>query len=337
MVKVSVILPVYGVAEYIEKCTLSLLAQTLDDMEFIFVDDHGPDDSIDIAKRTIAGHPREEQFRFMKPEHNLGAGMARNFAIPHAQGQYIAFVDSDDWVDPTMFEELYNQAVANGTTDLCCCQMQKVYPDGKIGGVLENPQVGNGLITAEKKRFLLTHYVSLFASFIYKKEFVTDNDIRFAEDRAADDSYFVSCAWMTAKDIAYVNKPFYKYLIRPGSVCTTKDSTKYEKRISVFDKLLAYSKKHGIYADFKEEIDFMYIKKGYLSSVTNYITNSTDPQKATFNRIYESFLKQVPDYCTNRYYRKNKSVRLLVFMLRHTPDLAIRVVRFWAKKNNVIS
>jgi len=337
MVKVSVILPVYGVAEYIEKCTKSLLAQTLDEMEFLFVDDHGPDDSIDIAKRTIAGHSRESQFRFLKPEHNLGAGMARNFAIPQAQGQYIAFVDSDDWVEPTMFEELYNEAVANGTTDLCCCQMQKVYIDGKTGGVLENPQVGNGEITAEKRKYLITNYVSLFASFIYKKDFVVSNDIKFAEDRAADDSYFVSCAWMLAKDIAYVNKPFYNYLIRPGSVCTTKDSTKYEKRISVFDKLMAYSKEHGVYSDFKEEIDFMYIKKGYLSSVTNYIINSTDPQKATFDRIYDYFVKQIPDYKENRYYRKKKSIRILVYMFRHTPKLAIRVVRVWVKKNNIIS
>ena len=65
MIKVSVILPVYGVAEYIEACTQSLLAQTLDEVEFLFVDDRGPDDSIAIAKRTIEGHPRQHQFRFL--------------------------------------------------------------------------------------------------------------------------------------------------------------------------------------------------------------------------------------------------------------------------------
>lgn len=84
MIKVSVILPVYGVSEYIEKCTRSLLAQSLEEMEFLFVDDHGPDDSIEVVRRTIAGHPREAQFRFLDPGKNLGPGLARNYAIPYA-------------------------------------------------------------------------------------------------------------------------------------------------------------------------------------------------------------------------------------------------------------
>ncbi|MBQ3949113.1 MAG: glycosyltransferase family 2 protein, partial [Bacteroidales bacterium] len=91
MIKVSVILPVYGVAEYIEKCAQSLLNQTLQEMEFIFVDDHGPDNSIELVQKMIADHPRKQQFVFLKPEHNLGAGMARTYAIPKAQGEYIAF------------------------------------------------------------------------------------------------------------------------------------------------------------------------------------------------------------------------------------------------------
>lgn len=337
MIKVSVILPVYGVAQYIEKCTESLLAQTLEEMEFIFVDDHGPDNSIEIARQMIAGHPRESQFRFLKPEHNLGAGMARNFAIPQASGEYIAFVDSDDWVMPTMFEELYNVAKQNDSCDLCCCQMQKEYLDGTKGDIMENPNVGNGLITKEKRAFILTHYVSLFTSFIYRGDFLLSKDIRFAEDRSADDSYMVSCAWMTAQSIAYVNKPFYHYLIRPGSVTTTKDSNKYLKRLAVFDKLMNYSKMHFVYKEYKSEIDFMYLKKGYLSSVINYVVNSSEPQTKTINGIYQAFVNQVPDYRHNKYFKQNKAIRLLVWMIQHVPHFAIPAIRVWARKNNIVS
>ena len=336
MVKVSVILPVYGVAEYIEKCTKSLLAQTLGEMEFIFVDDHGPDDSIDIAKRTIAGHPREGQFRFLKPEHNLGAGMARNFAIPQANGEYVAFVDSDDWVLPGMFEELYNAAKQNGDCDLCCCQMQKEYPDGSIGEILENPHVDNGLINHERRSFLLTHYVSLFASFIYKREFLLDNRILFAEDRSADDSYFVTCAWMKAESIAYVDKPFYRYLIRPGSVTTTKDSSKYQKRLSTFRKLMQYIKENRLYEEFKDEVDFIYLKKGYMASVFNYVSNSLEPKTATLREIYDELLSQVPDYNKNPFYKKKTSLRVLIWMLRHTPCTAKKVIAVYARKKNVV-
>ncbi len=337
MVRISVILPVYGVGQYIEKCTRSLLAQTLDDMEFVFVDDHGPDDSIAIAQRTIAGHPREAQFRFLRPEHNLGAGMARNFAIPQVKGEYVAFVDSDDWVEPTMFEELYAVAKQNDDSDLCCCEMQKVYPDGRRGDVLKNPHVGNGILTHEKRAFILTKYVSLFASFIYKREFLLKNDLRFAEDRSADDSYFVSCAWMKASSIAYVNKPLYQYLIRPGSVTTTKDSAKYKKRLAVFDNLMRYAKEHQVYDDFKPEIDFMYVKKGYLSSVTNYIINSSEPEFEVYEEIRKHLVGLIPDYESNRYYSRNIALRLLVWMLHWTPLIATKAIRLWVKKNNVIS
>lgn len=337
MVKVSVILPVYGVAQYIEKCVQSLLSQTLDDMEFIFVDDHGPDNSIELARRAIEGHPRQGQFVFLRPEHNLGAGMARNFAIPQTRGEYVAFVDSDDWVEPRMFEELYAAAMKHGCTDLCCCQMQKAYMDGSKGGVMENPHVGDGPITPEKRAYILTHYVSLFSSFIYRREFLLRNDIRFAEDRSADDSYFISCAWMTAASIAYVDKPFYQYLIRPGSVTTTKDSTKYQKRMAVFDKLMQYAKDRQVYDEFKPEIDFMYLKKGYLSSVTNYIVNSTDPNPAVYETIHDRLVELIPDYRSNKYYKKNSTLRLLNWMLRNMPRLATKAIRFWAQKNNVVS
>ena len=194
MIKVSVILPVYGVAEYIVKCTESLLAQTLDEMEFLFVDDHGPDNSIDLLRQTIAGHPREGQFRILRPEHNLGAGMARNFAIPEARGEYIAFVDSDDSIDPQMFERLYNEASRNDS-DLCCCQMQKYYLDGSRGEILENPHVEAGVLDHAKRAYILTHYVSLFASILFRRALVEQYQLRFPEDRSADDSYFVSCAF----------------------------------------------------------------------------------------------------------------------------------------------
>lgn len=335
-IKVSVILPVYGVAQYIEKCTQSLLDQTLQEMEFIFVDDHGPDNSIELVQKMIENHPRKTQFVFLKPEHNMGAGMARNFAIPQAKGEYIAFVDSDDWILSTMFEELYQKA-SEFDSDLCCCQMQKVYPDGSIGDILENPYVGDGLLTPSKRAFILSNYVSLFASFIYKRDFLINNEIQFAPDRSADDSYMVSCAWMMAQSISYVNKPFYQYLIRPGSVCTTKDSTKYVKRIAVFNRLMQYAKEHGVYADFKSEIDFMYIKKGYVSSVTNYIINSTEPKPKVFEEIHQSLLEQIPDYKCNKYYQNKKSVQLLVWLIRHLPFIAVPVIRMWVKKNNIVS
>lgn len=336
MIKVSVILPVYGVAEYIVKCTESLLAQTLDDVEFIFVDDHGPDNSIELAKQAIAGHSREAQFVFLKPEHNLGAGMARNFGTVHAKGEYISFIDPDDTVDPVMLESLYNRA-KEVDADICCCQMQKCYPDGSTGELMVNPKVADGPLTHESRAYVLTHYVSLFASMIYRRSMVEENEIRFPEDRAADDSFFVSCVWMKARSVCYVDRPFYHYLIRPGSVTTAKQSDKYRLRLRVFGKLMQYAKEHGVYDEYKSELDYMYMKKGYLSSVANHVRNSSKPSREAFNEIYDELLRQVPDYEKNTYYRKNVVMRILVAMLRYCPSLATVAMRWYIKKNNIIS
>lgn len=335
MVKVSVILPVYGVTQYIEKCAQSLLDQTLQEMEFIFVDDHGPDNSIELVQKMIENHPRKEQFVFLKPEHNMGAGMARNYAIPYAKGEYIAFVDSDDWIEPTMFEELYNEAIAKGGVDLCCGQASKDYLDGRPSEILKNPEVASGKLTREKRSYFLTHYVSLFWTFIYKKEMVEKHHIRYPESRSADDSYFVTSNLLLADSIAYVNKPFYHYLIRPGSVCSTKDSTKYQKRLATFTSLMSFLKEKGCYAGYKNEIDFIYIKKGYLSSVFNYVVNSTTPRKEVLNEIYSELLKEIPDYKKNPFYKSKKTLQILICCIRHCPNLAVKIIKNYATKKEL--
>ncbi len=334
--KVSVILPVYGVAQYIEKCTDSLLKQTLDDMEFLYVDDHGPDNSIELVQKMIAGHPREGQFRFLKPPHNMGAGMARNFAIPEAKGDYIAFVDSDDWVEPTMFEELYNEAVRQGGVDLCYCQASKDYLDGQPSEVLANPIVESGTFTADKRRHFLANYVSLFWTFIFKREQIERHHIRYPEERSADDSYFVSCNLMTAQSVAHVDKPFYHYLIRPGSVCTTKDSTKYQKRLAVFGHLLDFARQNGVYQEYKHEVDYIYLKKGALSSIFNYVYNSTEPQPETVHAIMAELKKQIPDYEANPYYRSRTALKLLVWLCQKHAKTALRIIPHYIRKTNQV-
>ncbi len=337
-INVSVILPVYGVAAYIEKCVQSLLNQTLQEIEFLFVDDHGPDNSIELLKKTIAGHPREKQFRILTPEHNLGAGMARNYAIPEAKGEYIAFVDSDDWIEPDMFETLYAAAVAHGETDLCYCQQFKDFEDHSAETeILQNPIVEPGAFDYTKKSYFLTHYVSYFTTFVFKRSFVEQHAIRFPEDRSADDSFFLACALMTASSIARVDRPFYHYLIRPGSVTTTKDSVKYKKRLTVFSKLMAYAKSQHVYEELKQELDFLYIKKGYVSSLINYVTNALEPRKEVYKEIYQALREEVPDYTSNRYLKRKPAVRILMSICIHCPSTATPLLRFYAKRKNIVS
>lgn len=336
MTKVSVILPVYGVAQYIEKCAQSLLDQTLQEMEFIFVDDHGPDNSIDLVKQLISGHSREEQFVFLRPENNMGAGMARTYAIPFAKGEYLAFVDSDDWVEPDMFEALYNEAKQQGGSDLCFCQITKDYTDGQPSEILKNPDIPSGVMSEETKRYFLTHYVSMFSTYIYRREMVERGKIHFPESRSADDSFFITSALILAKSMAHVDRPFYHYMIRPGSVTTTKDSVKYRKRLATFSSLMDYLKAQGVYEAYKPEIDFIYLKKGYFSSVFNYVSNSSEPKKQTVKEIHSELLRMIPNYRNNTYFRKKISLRFLDFLLNYFTGLALKMIPIYVRKTNQV-
>lgn len=340
MTKVSVILPVYGVAQYIEKCTESLLSQTLPEMEFIFVDDHGPDNSIELVQKKIEGHPREKQFVFLRPEHNMGAGMARNYGIPHAKGEYIAFVDSDDWIEPDMFEQLYNEAKRSKDADLCFCQISKDFVESEKSStpsqIVSNPDIPSGIMTADTKRFFLTHYVSLFSTYIYRREMIVQNEIHFPESRSADDSFFITSALVFAKSMAKVDKPLYHYILRPGSVTTTKDSTKYQKRLATFSSLMAFLKEKNVYDEYHDEVDFIYLKKGYLSSVFNYLSNSSEPKKATVLEIREEMKRQVPHFSNNRYFRKKISLRLLDWMICHCTSLSMKIIPIYVRKTNQV-
>lgn len=122
--KVSVCIPVYGVEKYIERCARSLFEQTMkDDIEFIFVDDCTPDKSIEILQNVLEEYPeRKEQVKIIRHEVNKGLTGARNTALKVTSGDYIIHCDSDDWVDPDLYERMYIQAVTT-QSDIVCCDM----------------------------------------------------------------------------------------------------------------------------------------------------------------------------------------------------------------------
>lgn len=128
--KVSVIVPVYKVREYIEKCAESLMRQTLREIEFIFVDDCTPDDSMDILMGVLERYPeRKDDVRIIHHEVNKGLAQSRADGLDLATGDYIIHCDSDDWTDVTMYEKMYSKAVEDDA-DICISDFYFVKPEG---------------------------------------------------------------------------------------------------------------------------------------------------------------------------------------------------------------
>ena len=127
MPKVSVCIPVYGVEKYIEQCVRSLFGQTLDSMEYVFVDDCSPDSSIAVMQRVLEEFPnRKEQVKIIRHEVNQGLVAARNHGITASTGDYIIHCDSDDWVDLDFYEKMYKRAVETDA-DVVCSPYRNTY------------------------------------------------------------------------------------------------------------------------------------------------------------------------------------------------------------------
>lgn len=118
MAKVSVIIPVYNAKQYIERCVNSLLAQTLDDVEFIFIDDHSTDGSLDLLHKLTSNSPRS--CKVLTNGNNLGSALTRKRGYLEATGEYFIVCDSDDWVDTNELEEMYNAAISHNADIVYC-------------------------------------------------------------------------------------------------------------------------------------------------------------------------------------------------------------------------
>ena len=127
MIKVSIIVPAYNVEQYIDKCLNSLVSQTIDDYEIIIVVDGSKDGSIEIVKQYYEKYPSIIKYYETA---NKGLSAARNYGLKKAKGEYVGFVDSDDYVSEKMFEKMYNYAI-NNECDIVVCNYYKVTEDEK--------------------------------------------------------------------------------------------------------------------------------------------------------------------------------------------------------------
>lgn len=132
MAKVSVLVPVYNVERYIECCLRSLFEQTLDDIEYVIVDDCSPDGSMAILTRILEDYPhRKDQVKKIRRSQNGGLAAARKTAVETATGDYTIHIDSDDWVEPTMCERLYAKAMRDDA-DIVVCDYFAEFPDRRV-------------------------------------------------------------------------------------------------------------------------------------------------------------------------------------------------------------
>lgn len=213
MPRVSVIIPVYGVEKYIERCARSLFCQTMVDVEFIFVDDCTQDSSIEILKNVIDCYP-EREVQIIRHEHNKGLPLARQTGLALASGDFIIHCDSDDWVEPDYCQKMYDAAISNDADMVVC----RYYLDD---GVDHKTGTGYDDVILSKKEEALGAAISLKSSpYLWNKmvkRSIYDENLIYPEHFLAEDWVLsVQFAYL-AKRIVTINDFLYHYFCNPNS------------------------------------------------------------------------------------------------------------------------
>lgn len=214
--KVSVIVPIYKVEAYIGRCARSLFGQTLQDVEFIFVDDATPDGSIAILEETIKQYPqRRSQIKIIRHSENKGLPTARNSGLRVAAGEYIFHCDSDDYVDSSALEKLYEAAVAS-EADYVWCDWYLAFPQSKR--YMQQPfyqtseEALRGVLAGGMKYNVWNKLV--------KRSLYIDNGISFPDGYGMGEDMTMICLLACAKQVAYVPSALYYYVKREGEAFT---------------------------------------------------------------------------------------------------------------------
>ncbi len=294
-VKLSVIIPCYNVSEYIEKCILSLINQTLTDIEIIAVNDGSKDDTIEKLNKLAKKYSNI----IVINKKNEGVSIARNRALEIAHGDYIGFMDSDDWANSDMYEKLYNKAI-KGDYDIVACDTNAIYPDN-IKYISSN--IGDN----SSNRELMINAYAVIWNKIYRRKLL--ENIKFKEHMTfCEDVRFLYMIYSRVNKIGVIKEPLYNYLQRQGSLTYTYNEKLYQL-IESLDDIIDYYKKEKKFNKYKEELEYSYVRYLYATFIKRLAkTKNKKEFKKGVKYVIEKVNNTFPNYKKNKYI-KNKSFK----------------------------
>jgi len=291
MPKVSVIVPVYNVEKYLERCINSLVNQTLQDIEIILVDDGSTDSSKIIIEKYLNLH--REKIKYYYKE-NGGLSSARNYGILYAKGEYIAFLDSDDYIEPTMYEEMYNVAKKENS-DMVECDFIWEYPDKQ--------KYDCGQIYNSKKEALEKARVVAWNKLI-KRDILEKEKIEFPFGLRYEDVEFFYKLVPSLNKISFVKSYFIHYVQRDNSIVNTQNS-KTMDIFKVLDNVINYYKKNNYYQEYKEQLEYTYTRLLLCSSLKRMCKiDNKDERKMALDETWNNLNTKFPDWKKNKLLKK---------------------------------
>lgn len=304
MKKISVIVPVYNVSEYIQECIESIQKQTYKNIEILAVNDG----STDCSKEILEKMSEEDSRIHVLNKVNGGLSDARNYGILHATGEYLAFIDGDDFISPEMIEKLLNSCISN-QCDLSVCDMDYVFDNGLVkhsnGG-----EFHIGDLKLNPKLVLINNSA---CNKLYKKTLF--DDIKFPVGRYYEDLAIIPTLLFKANFFSKVNEPLYHYRQRSGSIAHTANMKIFDIYQAIEDNI-HYINQSGNHPELIEELKHLFVIHGL--DLTTLRIKDFDNKEIRITYLIknmEYLKKYYPEYEKDSAYKEYSFKKKIIFFL----------------------
>lgn len=302
MKEISIIIPCYNVEKYIDQCVQSLVNQTLslEKMELIFVDDASSDTTLEHLKAWEQKY--EDSILIIACEQNGRQGTARNIGMQYAQGRYIGFVDSDDWVEPDMFECLLEKALEYDC-DVVSCHAYRNKENGEQTReyIQKEDQLIRGLSALEGGKWPSVFIGSVWSR-IYRRELLIENGIYFPEGLCYEDNYFATIAALYCRSIYQIERCLYHYRENDTSTTLARNNIRLFDRLEIELLKLDTFRELNLLERFQEDIEKNFFELYYFNTMYMMATRFDAPSYEVFQEMEQQIRTQFPNY------KRNKSI-----------------------------
>lgn len=297
-IKVSVIVPVYNSEKYLIKCVESLINQTLDNIELIFINDGSTDESLRILNEYKKKYPLKINIITTR---NNGIGSARNTGLKQAKGRYIFFVDSDDYIELNTLELMYNASIKNNA-DLVICNMNKVYEENETKEIIDIC-FSEGNLSNNKTQLIQIPLGPCGKLFL--KENITTY---FAEGLKYEDVPFVASAIRNSNNTIKVNESLYNYVIHSNSETTTMDKRVFD----IFEILKITNKLFEKDLYINEELEYLNIQLLSRYNLQQKYQKDKCMSNEFLNKSFLFLNENFPNWKKNKYLKKRNILKRII-------------------------
>ncbi|MCR4787983.1 MAG: glycosyltransferase [Lachnospiraceae bacterium] len=310
--KISVIIPCHDVENMIDRCLLSVTGQTtgLDNVEIICVDDKSSDGTVAHLLEWEKKYP--ENIMVIRCEENHRQGAARNIGLDYASGEYVTFIDADDWVENDYLEKL-SAPLKDNYYDMVVTNYGRDTYDGPdpIGFDASKRSTGKEdramLIDTDDKRelFIYLQLVPYSACYrLIKRSLLADNGVYFMEDLAYEDTAWGLMTYLYVRSLFFVEENLYHYYVKEDSTILKKNALYHADMLKVQENKLAILKDSGYWGKFREVLEFEHIRSCYLSFLKVLALRYDDPPYDLFVQMKDHINGNIPDCRNNRYIKE---------------------------------